>query len=101
MEMDEFIRKDEWTNITPYLNVGVHNVSDGTEWQIQLSLYTDTDREKDRAIMGARVGVVTNEGIKINKDFRYKLRLINTIISNPPEYLQSRHGFMIMAKHKE
>lgn len=98
MDINEFVG-GEWTNITPHIHPCMSNMGDGTEWQISLSLYTDT--EKHKSISGW-VGVITGEGVTLNKDHpNYVFKFIKTMLDNPPAYSKSPYAFIIMAKKRK
>ena len=97
MEMDEYLNEEEWKNITEYLHVCMANASDSIDWQIHMSLHTNT---VGKEMLGwGELGVATAEGIFLNNKHRYLLRLVPTRTSN--ETWLSNKAFMIMAKKRK
>ncbi len=99
MKMDEYLVEDEWKNITEYIFVCLSNVCDSVDWQISISLYDDTISKG--MLSGGNVGVITAQGIILNQNFRYDLRLVSTIIPEPQEYHITNNAFMILARKKK
>jgi len=90
--MDEYLNKIDWKNITPYLHTCLNNLGESIDWNIHVSLYTDTVEMK--MLSGQSVAEFSGNKVKLNKDFRYLLRLKHTITDE-------KDGFMIFAKKRK